>query len=520
MIFNKIREAVSKKKIRFQHDGFDLDLTYITGKLIAMGFPSEEIAGLYRNPMPEVQRFFRQRHDGNYKIYNLCTELTYEPEKFGNNVANYPFDDHNIPPLKLVLKCCRDIDEWLRGHPSRVAAVHCKAGKGRTGLMMACYFVYSGTACSAEDAMKLFAQRRTHNGQGVTIPSQKRFIKYFERYINEAFGPRIPFDFCGVPRVLTRVTLYTAPSFAADSGCEPYFQISGPPPNRTEIHDSRDTVTTEAMGKHDQQFTMHGRWPVRGEFRIRFFHQDAISLGSDDEMFHCWLHSSYIEENFSLGKWELDRACKDKRNRYFNPDFSVEFEFEDPTANDEFGEVDESPWTQGDGLSSLGSDVDAMEEQFTLREALFISRWSFRDRGEVSPSPPSRISVSSSLSSSSSEGLPFDRSKYVRGRWSGSVRRSSGSTPESTQSIKSLNGVQKLKALYEHNSNLRRSKSVTLSGDEQMPKSRVRERLEKSVSLILSRPGDKAGLKVKLTPRNAVSSPTGNGAVKSRMAAL
>ena len=32
------RRLVSKKKNRFQIDGFDLDLTYITNQLIAMGY--------------------------------------------------------------------------------------------------------------------------------------------------------------------------------------------------------------------------------------------------------------------------------------------------------------------------------------------------------------------------------------------------------------------------------------------------------------------------------------------------
>ena len=68
-LLSSIRKLVSKKKHRYQDDTFDLDLTYVTENIIAMGFPSEGLEGAYRNPMPEVQKFLDQRHPDSYKVH-------------------------------------------------------------------------------------------------------------------------------------------------------------------------------------------------------------------------------------------------------------------------------------------------------------------------------------------------------------------------------------------------------------------------------------------------------------------
>lgn len=44
-----MRLTVGGNKRRYQKDGYDLDLCYITHRVIAMSFPSSGLDGLYRN---------------------------------------------------------------------------------------------------------------------------------------------------------------------------------------------------------------------------------------------------------------------------------------------------------------------------------------------------------------------------------------------------------------------------------------------------------------------------------------
>jgi hypothetical protein len=247
------RQAVSKKKKRFQGDGFDLDLTYVTDSVIAMGWPAESWKeSRVRNPMADVKRFLQHRHhidQGKAMVYNLCSERGYEkPDECfvgpggRRQWRRYPFPDHNAPTMELMAAFCKDAAAFLREDSTHVIAVHCKAGKGRTGTMIAALLVHMQEFDNARDALRFYGEARTDNAAGVTIPSQRRFVRYYERYLQQQKqkGPTatiVPIS-RGVSTSarsnhqpqrrqvqVTRLRLVTVPHFDADGGCDPYWVL-------------------------------------------------------------------------------------------------------------------------------------------------------------------------------------------------------------------------------------------------------------------------------------------------------
>ena len=188
-MFGVCRSAVSLNKRRFKGDGFNLDLAYITDRIIAMGFPASGTEYFYRNPWKEIRNFLIHFHQQGYMVYNLCCEKDrqYDIGKFDGKVECYPFQDHQVPPLKLIQQFCTSVDAFLKASETHVVAIHCKAGKGRTGLMICAYLLHSGKFNVANKAMEYYGDKRTTDGEGVTIPSQKRYVRYYGSILDGGF---------------------------------------------------------------------------------------------------------------------------------------------------------------------------------------------------------------------------------------------------------------------------------------------------------------------------------------------
>ncbi|KAK4366615.1 hypothetical protein RND71_014495 [Anisodus tanguticus] len=146
---------------------------------IPMAFPVEHVRAVFRNPLWQVKSVLDMRHAGHYKVYNLCIEQAYDVSYFHGPVERYLIDDNHIPPLIMIKDFCEDVYSWLSRDPKNIVVAYCMVRKGRTGLMVCSYLFYSGM--SAEEALQ------------VSIPSQRRYVKYWELTLSFPKGvPRGP----------------------------------------------------------------------------------------------------------------------------------------------------------------------------------------------------------------------------------------------------------------------------------------------------------------------------------------
>jgi len=184
----------------------DLDLTYITPRIIATSYPAQGVEAVYRNSLAELALFLNARHPESYLVLNL-SERPYPPAALNNSVLDAGFPDHHSPPVEVAWRCCLTMHSWLRAAAANVVVVHCLAGKGRTGVVIACYLLFSGALFEREGgggagegeggaaatftlpspralanrALGSFAKAR---GEGVKYASQKRMVRYFAQVIH------------------------------------------------------------------------------------------------------------------------------------------------------------------------------------------------------------------------------------------------------------------------------------------------------------------------------------------------
>ncbi|CAL5324616.1 unnamed protein product [Camellia sinensis] len=341
----KARHIVSQNKRRYQEGGFDLDMTYITENIIAMGFPAGDMSsgffgfveGFYRNHMEEVIKFFETHHKGKYKVYNLCSERLYDASLFEGKVASFPFDDHNCPPIELITLFCQSAYTWLKEDILNVVVVHCKAGMARTGLMISSLLLFLKFFPTAEECIEYYNQKRCLDG--------KRYVKYFERLLTYFNGVNQPGRRCMLRGFRLRILFSTKKHPKTKDLMPEDFWIRAP---------KKGIVVFALPGEP-------GLTELSGDFKLHFHDRQGD--------FYCWLNTTMMENRIVI--YDLDLDGFDKR-KIPSPGFQLEIVMIDYDGSIPIKKKAEQPSKGSDrrvGNSPLSSDkVATTSDQSNVSE--------------------------------------------------------------------------------------------------------------------------------------------------------
>jgi atypical dual specificity phosphatase len=100
-------------------------------------------------------------------------------DKSGLMYLHVPVDDFTAPSIEQI-ELCMEFIQRMTQEEKRSVATHCGAGCGRTGTILACYFVKTGKA--ADQAIEITRSIRPcsieTDGQRVIIYNYEEYLKY------------------------------------------------------------------------------------------------------------------------------------------------------------------------------------------------------------------------------------------------------------------------------------------------------------------------------------------------------
>uniref|UniRef100_U3KE04 Auxilin n=1 Tax=Ficedula albicollis TaxID=59894 RepID=U3KE04_FICAL len=307
----------------------ELDISYITSRIIVMSFPAEGVELGFRNHIEDVRTFLDSRHPDHYTVFNLSPKY-YRSAKFHNRVSECSWPVRQAPSLHNLYAVCKNMHNWLQQNPKNVCVIHCMDGRAASAVLVSAMFCFCHLFSHPGPAVQLLNTKRP----GIVLwPSHRRYIGYICDLI--ADKPVIPH--CK-PLTIKSVTLSPVPCFNKQrNGCRPFCDIlSG---------ETRILSTSQEYERMKEYRVQEGKVliplgaTVHGDVVVSVYHMRSTIGGrlqakmTNTQIFQIQFHTGFIAlgtTTLKFTKPELD-ACDspDKYPQLFHVILDIEIQSAD-----------------------------------------------------------------------------------------------------------------------------------------------------------------------------------------------
>ncbi|XP_041468216.1 tensin-1-like isoform X4 [Lytechinus variegatus] len=282
---------------------FDLEVDYITERLIAVSFPSGGLENQYRSNLRDVVRMLKSKHNNCYVVFNL-SRRRHDVSKLNQEVRDLGWPNILAPPLERLCSICKQIETWMKGNLNNVVVLHCKGGRGPIGVVVSAFMNYLSITSGNDSTMDRHAMKRflDAKGWGSMHPSQMRYIDYFSGLLTNSI------QINSSPLFLHHAVIHGVPNYDSNGGCRPFLRVyQGMSPVYTS------GVYTVPEGTSRFVITPGRAIPLRGDILLKCYHKKFRST-TRDTIFRCQFHTTAVMEyRLVFQKQELDDACTDAR---------------------------------------------------------------------------------------------------------------------------------------------------------------------------------------------------------------
>ncbi|KAM6463780.1 tensin-1 isoform 12-T12 [Liasis olivaceus] len=285
-------------------DTCELDLVYVTERIIAVNFASLSEEQTFCSNLKEVAQMLKSKHGDSYLLLNL-SERRHDISKLHSKVLDFGWPDLHTPALEKICSICKAMDTWLNADPHNVVVLHNKGNRGRTGVVIAAYMHYSNISASADQALDRFAMKRFYEDKVIPAgqPSQKRYVHYFSGLLSGTIKMN------NKPLFLHHVIMHGIPNFESKGGCRPFLKIyqAMQPVYTSGIYNVQGDSQTSIC------ITIEPGLLLKGDILLKCYHKEFRSP-TRDVIFRVQFHTCAIHDlAIVFNKEDLDDAFKDER---------------------------------------------------------------------------------------------------------------------------------------------------------------------------------------------------------------